>query len=370
MNCCDQFSNWVEIDLSAIEANARCLRYLAGSEVMAVVKANAYGHGAVRAARAALLGGARYLGVARLEEALELRQAGLDCPALILGYTPLARLEEAIIRQISLAFWDQEQLEAIKAAAERAGKPARLHLKVDTGMSRLGVGVEGALNLAYQAACAPGVIYEGLFTHFARADEPEAAATAEQEGLFLTLVDQLAGAGLRPPLVHAANSAAALSRPSASLDMVRTGISLYGLHPSPDCLNPPALRPALAWKSVLSQVKTLPPGRGVCYGHEYVTRSTERIGTVPVGYADGFRRAKGNTVLVGGQPLPVVGRVCMDQIAVQLDRVPDAKPGDEVVIIGSQGEGRLTADDVARTWGTINYEVVCAIGSRVPRIYL
>ena len=365
----EHYSTWVEIDLKIIEANARCLRSWMGNELMAMIKANGYGHGAVPAARAALKGGASWLGVARIEEAVEVRQAGLDCPVLILGYTPPARLEEAIAGDISMAVWNREQLEAVSAAAVRTGRPARLHLKVDTGMSRLGVQPQEALDLAHQVAGARGVVFEGLFTHFARADEPDAESNMAQERLFDSLLDGLDGAGLRPQLVHAANSAAALTRPHARLDMVRIGISLYGLNPSCECPNPAEIRPALAWKSVLSQVKTLPPGRGVSYGHEYVTRGNEIIGTVPVGYGDGYRRASGNTVLVSGQRVPVVGRVAMDQLMVRLDGLPQAKPGDEVILIGSQGDTCLSADDVAHAWGTINYEVVCAIGPRVPRIY-
>lgn len=363
------YSTWVEVDLKTIEANARCLRSMMGNELMAMIKANAYGHGAVPTARAALKGGASWLGVARIEEALEVRQAGLDCPVLILGYTPPARLDEALAENISMAVWNQEQLEAASAAACRTGNSARLHLKVDTGMSRLGVQPQEALDLAHQVAAAPGVIFEGLFTHFARADEPEAEANRVQESLFDSILNSLDEAGLRPHLIHAANSAAALTRPHARLDMVRIGISLYGMNPSCECPNPAEIRPALAWKSVLSQVKTLPPGRGVSYGHEYVTRDYERIGTVPVGYGDGYRRASGNSVLIGGKRVPVVGRVAMDQLMVRLDGIPQASPGDEVVLIGCQGDACLTADDVAQAWGTINYEVVCAIGPRVPRIY-
>lgn len=175
---------------------------------------------------------------------------------------------------------------------------------------------------------------------------------------------------MRPPIVHAANSAASLMRPSAHFNLIRVGIAMYGLHPSPECMLPEAIHPALSWKSVLSQIKILPPGRGVSYGHSYTTHAHERIGTVPVGYADGFRRIIGNQALLGERRVAVIGRVCMDQIMVQLDNVPEATPGDEVVLIGKQGDASITAEDLSQAWDTINYEVTCGIAARVPRVYL
>lgn len=365
----EHYATWAEVDLSVIAENVRKIRARVGVQVMAVVKANGYGHGAVAVAQAALKGGATWLAVARCEEALELRRADLDCPILLLGLLPPARIDEAIGQSISLTVWDADQLPGLAAAAQRVGETARLHLKVDTGMSRLGVQPLEAPDLARRLAATPGLLFEGLFTHFARADEPQVETTADQERLFFEALLVLESEGLRPPLVHAANSAAALTRPSAYLDMVRLGIAMYGLHPSAEAPCPEGVRPALAWKAVLSQVKTLPAGRGVSYGHVYVTSRAERIGAVPLGYADGFRRVNGNQVLVGGRRVPVVGRVCMDQFMVQLDSVPEAREGDEVVIIGEQGEERIAAEEVGARWGTINYEVVCGIGARVPRLY-
>jgi alanine racemase len=261
-------------------------------------------------------------------------------------------------------------VEAASSLAQQTGEPARLHLKVDTGMSRLGVQPEHAVHLARLIARTPGVVFEGLFTHFARADEPDSTATKEQEDHFQSVILELESLGLRPAFVHAANSAASLSRPSAWLDLVRAGISLYGLRPSPLTPFPPELRPALSWKTVLSQVKVLPAGRGVSYGHLYTTSGQERIGTLPAGYADGFRRVAGNQVLIGGRRAPVIGQVCMDQVMVQLDEIQAAQPGDEVVILGKQGGEQISAEEIGERWGTINYEVVCGIGVRVPRIYI
>ncbi len=362
-------SNWIEVDLDAIAANVRYFKTLCGVAVLAVVKANAYGHGAPQVAQTALAAGATWCGVARIEEALELRHAGIAGPILILGYTPEHQYLQAIEQDISLTVWEREQIDLAASLAQRAGKRAKLQLKIDTGMSRLGARVDQALELAGYLAEKPGVAYEGLFTHFARADELERATSDRQEARFREVLVELEGRGLRPPWVHAANSAAGLTRPSAAFNMIRLGVAMYGLHPSDETPLPPEVQPALAWKSVLSMVKTLPPGRGVSYGHEYVTRGYERIGTVPVGYADGFRRVPGAKVLIGGQPTPVVGRVCMDQIMVQLDQVPGPRAGDEVVLVGAQGQARQSVEDLARYWGTINYDVVCGIGARVPRSY-
>ena len=363
------YSTWATVDLSAIKNNVRYILDHSKVLVMAIVKANAYGHGAVPVAKAALEAGATWCAVARVNEALELRQAGLDCPILILGYTPKAQYGEMINQRVSITVWDLEQVKKISSAAAQAGQKARLHIKVDTGMSRLGVRPNDLISLLDAISHLPEVQVEGLFTHFARADEADPATTDAQEELFQELMSKLKAVGVHVPLIHAANSAASLTRPSVFFNCVRLGIAMYGLHPSSECPLPPDFRLALTWKSVLSQVKTLPPGRGISYGHEYITSREERIGTVPVGYADGFRRVSGNQVLIGGYKVPVVGRVTMDQIMVQLDDVPGAREGDEVVLIGKQGGNNISAEEVAGRWGTINYEVTSGISHRVPRIY-
>ena len=364
-----RYSTWVMVDLDAIKNNARYFLARSGTQVMAIVKANAYGHGAVSVARAALEAGATWCGVARVEEALELRQAGLECPLLLLGYTPEARYEEMIAHQISMTVWELKQIKNISAAASQMDQEAKLHLKVDTGMSRLGVKPEEVIGLVQKIVQLPNIRMEGLFTHFARSDESDPTPTDAQEALFHAVVAELDAAEFKIQLIHTANSAASLTRPNSYFNCVRIGIAMYGLHPSPECLLPPALQPALTWKSVLSQVKILPPGRGISYGHEYITSKEERIGTVPVGYADGFRRVPGNQVLVGGCKVPVVGRVTMDQIMVHLDTLPDASAGDEVVLLGTQGDNTIAAEEIAGRWGTINYEVTSGISHRVPRIY-
>jgi alanine racemase len=369
MDAINHFSTWIEVDRSAIENNVRLLRRMTGVAVMAVVKANGYGHGAVPVVRAALQGGASWCGVARMEEALELRHAGIGCPVLVLGFTPREKVESAIANDISMATWTADQVDYAEARAQSIGKIARLHLKVDTGMSRLGLSPKDAVTLAQSMVHRTSVMFEGIFTHFARADEMDGVATHQQEGCFREVLNSLSAGDMLPPWIHAANSAAILAHPNTWFNMVRPGIAIYGLDPSRDCRLPPGFRPALAWKTVISQIKRLPAGQGVSYGHEYSTASEERIGTLPVGYADGYRRTAGNQVLVRGRRVPVVGRVCMDQVMVQLDTVPEAQEGDEVVLIGSQGVESLTVDNLAAQWRTVNYEVVCGLGARVPRVY-
>lgn len=364
------YSNWLEIDTGALIDNVGLMRQITGAQVMAVIKANGYGHGAVRVAREAIHGGATWLGVARIEEAQELRQNGVHSPILVLGYTPTEKFLQAIRQQISLAVWQPEQVQAASAAGIETGQEALLHLKIDTGMSRLGVQCDQALHLASQIKAAKQVNFQGVFTHFACADESDRSSVESQAACFERSLGEMDSMGLRPALVHAANSAAALRFPATRYDLVRAGIAIYGLHLSEEYHLPEEFRPVLAWKTVLSQVKRLPPGRGVSYGHTYVTRGNERIGTAPVGYADGYRRVPGNVVLVQGKVVPVVGRVCMDQIMLQLDTVPEAREGDEVVLIGSQEAERISAEGVAQRWGTINYEVVCGLSARVTRVYI
>ena len=363
-------ATWADVDLACITTNTRHLVHLAAVPLMAVLKADGYGHGAMPVAMAALRGGATWCGVARSEEAVDLRRRGLDCPILLLGWAPNGLLPELVAGSVSLTVWSTSQVDEIAAAARTLGRTAKLHLKVDTGMTRLGVEPQEAVELARRIDEAEGVELEAAFTHFACADDSACGVTDAQETLFRQVVSALSAAGLRPGLIHAANSAATLQRPSARFDLVRLGIALFGIEPSPTCPMPPELKPALTWKAVLTQVKTVPPGRGVSYGHHYTTTREERLGAVAVGYGDGYRRTDGNVVLVSGRRVPVVGRVCMDQLLVQLDAVPEARMGDEAVLIGTQGQERLRTEDVAAIWGTLSYEVVCGITDRVPRRYV
>lgn len=364
------YATWVEIDLDAIRTNVRNVLALKNTQVMAVVKADGYGHGAIAVAKAALQAGASWLGVARFEEALELRLAGIQAPILLLGYLPPQKIAITIQNQISMTVWRIDQIQKIASIAQSLHTPALLHLKIDSGMSRIGAQPEEVPSLGEMIASHPSLILEGIFTHFARADERDPQPTLIQLDIFQQSLKKLEGYRNEKTLIHTSNSAAAISPNYPAFDLVRLGIAMYGLHPSKESPLPDNFKPALTWKTVLSHVKTLPSGRGISYGHIYNTTKTERIGTLPVGYADGFRRWQGNQAIIHGKKVPVVGRVCMDQCMVQLDSVPDARAGEEVILIGYQGNEHLSAEEVAATWGTINYEVVCGIGKRVPRIYI
>ena len=366
----ESYSTWINVDLDAIVNNISLLAAETSTPVMAVVKANAYGHGLIPVANAALNGGALWLGVARVEEALKLRGEKILSSILVMGYTPPGSLRDVIEGNISIAIWSIEQLQYVSEQANKLNMQAKVHLKVDSGMSRLGVQLTEGLRFAEQISGDKNIEFEGIFTHYARADEIDQSSPLTQERDFGNLLDQINAAGIEPKYVHAANSAASLFLPESRFTLIRPGISIYGLHPSNERMLTKGFRPALTWKAILSQVKMLPAGRGVSYGHEYVTQKEERIGTIPIGYADGFRRVTGNQVLVGGKKVPIIGRVCMDQVCVQLDDVAGAQAGDEVVIIGSQGGESITAEEIAMRWGTINYEVVCGLADRIPRIYL
>jgi alanine racemase len=361
---------WLEIDLGAVRNNVQKLREISANNVMAIVKANAYGHGLVEVARAALAGGASWLGVARLEEAATLRQAGLDADILVLGMTMPERAAEAAGLNLRLAVYDYELAKATAAYASAAGQTLRVHAKFDTGMGRLGVSPENGLEFIRYLNGLAGLQVEGMFTHLAEADDPPKPSTNQQLERFDGLLGRLQSSGLRPALVHAANSAATLYFPRARYDLVRSGIAIYGLHPSDEAPLPDGFRPALSWKARLASVKELPPGHGIGYNFRYTTTRRERIGVCPAGYADGFRRRLGNYALVGGKRVPVVGGVCMDQCMLQLDQVPEAKIGDEIVLIGTQGNECLSAEEFGKAWGTVNYDLVCGLSARVPRFYL
>jgi alanine racemase len=364
---------WLEIDLSAIRHNLRQLQALAGpAGVVAVVKANAYGHGAVPVSRAALQAGAAWLAVARVDEGLALRAAGLGAPVLVLGYTPPALAPEGIAAGLTLAAFDAETAAAYAAAARAQGRTAAVHVKIDSGMGRLGVLPAEALALFRALAALDGLRVEGVFTHFAASDVADPAFTRQQIAAFDGVLTALTAAGLRPPLVHASNSAGLFGFPAARYDLVRAGIALYGLDPSSDVPCRPGFRPALAWKASVAQIKTLPAGHGISYGPEYTTTAPETVAVLPVGYADGYRRVPKNVneVLIGGRRAPVRGRVCMDQIVVSLDGIDGVRAGDEAVLLGSQGHERLSAEELARRWGTINYDVVSGVMARVGREYV
>jgi alanine racemase len=365
----NSYSTWLEIDLNAIRGNIRQIQRITGRPVMAVVKANGYGHGMLEVGRAAVSAGAAWLAVARLEEAVWLRQAGFELPILVMGFTLPERAREALQHRVTLSVHDPEMGRALAAQAEAAGQKLAVHAKIDSGMGRLGVFPEDGLDFIRGLQASSYLQVEGIFTHMARADEPALETTPWQLDRFSRLIIALEQAGLRPPLVHAANSAASLYFPDAHFDLVRPGISIYGLHPSTLAPLPTGFRAALSWKTRLASVKNFPAGHGISYNYRYTTQLAERIGVLPTGYADGLRRRLDNIVLVSGRRTALVGTVCMDQSMVQLSEIPDARLGDEVVLLGQQGAERITAEEIAQAWGTNNYEVVCGLAARVPRIY-
>jgi len=363
---------WVEVNLDAIAHNVRRLVEIVGPEVdvMAVLKADAYGHGVVKVARTALNNGAKCLGVACLGEAVELRRAGITPPVLILGFTPPWQAREAVLHDITMAVFSLDVARALSRAAGDLRSRARVHVKVDTGMGRLGLLPAEVLPFVRAIQDLPDLEVEGIFTHFAMADSADKSHTLAQLRAFRAVLDDLSRVGFAFRTVHAANSAALLSLPESRFNMVRPGIALFGLNPSPDVRCPPDFQRALAFKCQVAQVKDLPPDSCVSYGCSYRTPDWRRIAVIPVGYADGFRRAPNHwaEVLVKGQRAPVVGRVCMDQTMIDVTDIPDVRLGDEVVLIGRQGQEEITADEVAARLGTINYEVVSEILARVPRV--
>jgi len=367
-----------EVDLDAISANVEVLRaHAPAAALLAVVKADGYGHGLVPAARAALAGGAQWLGTALLQEAVALRQAGVTAPLLTWLWSPQDPDLVACVRHgvdvTASAGW---QLEAITAAAHATGTRARVQLKVDTGLGRNGSTAADWPRLVDQAARlerTSTIRVTGIWSHFALADAPSSRINAAQLEAFDAALDVVAAAGLRPELRHIANSAATLASPRAHYDLVRPGIAVYGVSPGGE-LGPPeqyGLAAAMRLRARLAGVKRVPAGQGVSYGHEYVTGSETTLGLVPLGYADGVPRAAGGRapVLAAGRVRPIAGRVCMDQFVLDLGD-DAAEPGDEVVLFGSSARGEPSAEDWARAAGTIGYEIITRLGPRIHRAHV
>lgn len=374
-----------EISLDALRRNLQAFRSTmpASTKLSVCVKANAYGHGAIEVSRAAEQFGVDYLNVAFLEEAIQLRHAGIHTPILILGYTPPEAIEAAFRYDITLNIFSEECVQALEQqaslwSANHAGRILKVHVKIDSGMGRLGIrSPEDAVRTINRLKAIQGVEVEGLFTHFATADETDKSYAQVQRDRFLTVVDVLKEHGITIPIVHTSNSAAAIDMPSWGDQMVRVGISLYGLYPSAEVNQQSiALEPVLSLKSAVSHSKTLPANEGVSYGVNYHTGDGEWIATMPVGYADGYSRLlqRKASMLIRGQRVPVVGNICMDQCMLSLLPLGEAASaigaGEEVVLIGRQGEGCITAAEVAEWLGTIHYEVTCMISNRVPRVYI
>jgi len=368
--------SWLSIDLDAIAANAAAVRELvAPSQLCAVVKADGYGHGTLAAARAARRGGATWFGVALVEEGDELRRGGITEPVLVLSEQPPAATAAALDAGLTVTVASPRGLGAVTAWARRTGREAAVHLKVNTGMNRMGAELGDAPGLARSIASAPGVSLGGTWTHLACADDPDPSVTERQLADFQALLAVLGRDGIDPGIVHAANSAGAIAAPGSRLGLVRCGIAIYGIAPSvamTAATDAIGLRPALSLHTTVTAVRRVSAGVGISYGHAAHTERPSTIATVAVGYADGLPRRSGLTgasVLLRGERHPVIGVVTMDQTMVDCGDL-DVEVGEPVVVIGDQGPGQITANELGERLSTIGYEVVCGMSRRLPRRYL
>ena len=368
---------YAKIDLDAIEHNiALVKRKIAdGTRLMLVIKADAYGHGAAVIAKE-FENEADYFGVAEMNEALELRHAGIKKPILILGYTSPYLHEKALENDITLTVFQYKNIESLSRTAQRLGKEAKIHFAVDTGMSRIGFGVtEEDADLAARAARLPSIRLEGIFSHFAMADAVDKSSAEKQRALFEQFLAMLKERGISAAIRHMDNSAGILSFENG-YEMVREGIILYGLYPSEDVCSQVGnfydFRPAMEMITHISHIKTLEAHHGIGYGHTYITDKPLRVATLPVGYADGYPRALSNrgSVLIHGKRCPILGRICMDQMMVDVSGVPEAVSEDPVVLIGKDSEAVMSVEEVADAAYSFNYEFVCGIARRIPRVYV
>lgn len=367
---------WAEIDLDAVLFNMEAMKkkLKAGTKMIAVIKADGYGHGAVEIAGA--IDKLPYLygyAVANVEEGVELRRHGIKKPILILGYVFPEQYPQLIREDISTAVFSLSMAQALSEAAAEEGKAAKIHFAIDTGMSRIGYQVsEEAAAEMEQIAGLPHIIIEGIFTHFARADETDKTAAYQQLGRFREMIAMLEARGVKIPLHHCSNSAGIMELPEANMELVRAGITLYGLLPSAEVKKESMpIRPVMMLKTRISYIKELPAGREISYGGTYVTQKEERIATIPVGYADGYARGLSNcgSVLIHGKRAPICGRVCMDQFMVNVTDIPEASIGDVVTLLGTDGGEVITMEELGELSGRFNYEFACDITKRVPRVF-
>jgi alanine racemase len=363
---------WAEIDLKAVEHNFKQVKKVSGKniKVMAVVKANAYGHGTVEVSRVLERLGVDYLGVATTDEALRLRDHGIKAPILILGHVLPSEVKTAIERNITLTISNDELIEAINKVTKIGRKKACIHIKIDTGMGRIGVWHEEAMNFIKNLSQNKNIIVEGIYTHFSSVGRDDFFTDYQFES-FERILSKLESFDIDIPLKHTANSIATVDMKRSHLNLVRPGLVIYGMYPKVTFQKLINLKPAMALKTRIVFIKDTPPGRSISYGRTYVTQKHTKIATLPIGYADGYARSLSNKaeVLVRGERAPVVGKVTMDQTMIDVGHIKDVKVGDEVVLIGKQGKDEIRAEKLARLAGTIAYETVCSISNRVPRIY-
>jgi len=359
----------VEIDLDSIAYNIHQIRKKVGNKTktMAVMKANAYGHGAVEVAKVAIDAGAQWLAVALVEEGIQLREAGIQSPILILGSTPPDQVHEVIKYNLSQTVCSRELIETLSNEAQSWNQTAKVHIKVDTGLGRLGIFPEEVAAFVKESSCLEGIEIEGIFTHFSVADEDK-AFTELQIKKFKEVISNLEREKIHIPLKHAANSAAVVGFASSYFNLVRPGIILYGLYPSPEMNRTIPLKPAMSFKTKITYLKRVPAGYSLSYDRTFTTKRKSLIAILPVGYADGYPRALSNKgeVLIKGKRAPVVGMICMDMTLVDVTHIPDVKVGDEVVLFGKQNGAQISADEIASKSGLINYEILCGISKRVP----
>ncbi|NLX64695.1 MAG: alanine racemase [Clostridiaceae bacterium] len=370
---------WAEINLDNIAHNVKEIQRVAGkrTEIMAVVKADAYGHGVLETVNTLVESGCSRLAVSMLDEAIQLRQIGIDIPILVLSHTDPSRIDELIKYNITQTVYSHDIAKALSDEAVRQGTKAKVHIKIDTGMARVGFPPGySAVKAVSEIQKLPGIIIEGIFTHFAVADENDETSknfTLHQAELFNSIISELNRIGILIPIRHVANSAAIIQYPQYAMEMVRPGIILYGIYPSRQVDRSVLdLKPAMTLKTTIAMVKWVEENTSVSYGRKFITRRKSKIATIPVGYADGYSRlltGKGR-VLVNGQYAPVVGSICMDQCMIDVTDIEgEIKNGNEVVLLGKQGNLEITAEELADHIGTIPYEIVCIIGKRVPRVY-
>ena len=369
-----QRPTWAEVDLSAIRHNLAVVREIVGPQrlIMAVVKADAYGHGALPVAREVMKAGADWLGVALVEEAIELREGGIEAPILVLGPVFPSQAQAVVERDISVCLFTEELASALNGAASKGATKAKVHVKVDTGMNRLGIPSHKSLEFLSLLKKYPKVEIEGIYSHLATADTPESEFCFLQMERFFQVERMLKEEKTKSGIRHLANSAAIFGLEAARLDMVRVGIALYGCTSGPRREIKPPLIPALSWKTKVAHLRDVEAGDSISYGCTFVASKRSRIAVIPVGYGDGLPHGLSNKgeVLVRGRRAPIVGRVCMDMTMVDVTHIEGVEIEDEVVIIGAQGSERITAEEVAEKLGTISYEVLCGIGKRVPRVHV
>ena len=360
---------YAKINLKSIENNLRGIKkHIKSPRMLVVVKANAYGHGAIEVSRTAIEAGANYLGVATFNEAMELRNAGISTPILILGLVPPECAKDLVEYDITTTVCDLPMCVELSKEAVKLGKRAKVHLKIETGMGRIGAALENIGILASAIVSLPGIYLEGIFSHFADADSADKKFTAEQLRRFQSALDEIQKYKIQIPIRHIAESAAILEIPEAHYDMVRSGIITYGLMPSNQVKRTIDLNTAFKLCAKIVWLKNIPEGTSIGYGRDFIARRESVIATLPIGYADGYLRAygKGGFVEIHGQKAPIAGRVCMDQMMIDVTDIPDVQIGDEVILFGSE---TLTIDDIANHVGTINYEIPCLISNRIPRVY-